>query len=60
VAELQGGFRGALANNEVQFMVWEGGMVSVAAVALTVAHPGTVFGRGWRWAQAPAGADGKA
>lgn len=29
-------------------MVLEGGMVAVAALALTVAHPAFVFGREWR------------
>ena len=48
VAELSGGFGGHLANDQVTFMVLEGGMVAVAALALTVAHPAFVFGREWR------------
>lgn len=48
VAELSGGFGGDLANDEVTFMVLEGAMVAVAAVALTIGHPGFVFGRYWK------------
>jgi len=51
VAELEGGFDSALANDEVLFMILEGAMVSVACIALTVAHPGMVFGKGWKFAQ---------
>jgi RTA1 like protein len=49
VAELSEGFGSALANNEVTFMVLEGGMVALAVILLTVMHPGVVFGRkGWK------------
>jgi hypothetical protein len=49
VAELSEGFGSALANNEVTFMVLEGGMVASAVILLTVMHPGLVFGRkGWK------------
>ncbi|KAL8709907.1 MAG: hypothetical protein Q9220_005357 [cf. Caloplaca sp. 1 TL-2023] len=47
VAELQGGFDGHLANDEVTFMILEGAMVSIACIALTAVHPGMVFGRNW-------------
>lgn len=47
VAELSGGFNGALANDQVTFMILEGMMVSIACIALTVAHPGLIFGRSW-------------
>ena len=47
VAELESGFNGKLANEEVPFMILEGGMVSIAAIALTVVHPGQVFGKVW-------------
>lgn len=49
VAELSEGFGSALANNEVTFMVLEGGMVASAVILLTVIHPGLVFERkGWK------------
>ena len=47
VAELQGGFNGTLANEEVPFMILEGAMVVIAAISLTVAHPGLIFGKSW-------------
>ncbi|KAJ5927976.1 RTA1 domain protein [Penicillium verhagenii] len=47
VAELKGGFNSALANNQVDLMVLESSMVSIACIALTVAHPGTIIGRVW-------------
>lgn len=47
VAELQGGFNGKLANDQVTFMILEGAMMVVASVTLTVCHPGLVFRRFW-------------
>ncbi|KAL4973819.1 sphingoid long-chain base transporter [Aspergillus desertorum] len=48
VAELSGGFGGHLANDEVTFMILEGAMVSVAAMALsTWGHPGVGFQGRW-------------
>lgn len=47
VAELSQGFNGKLANDQVTFMVLEGMMVSIACIALTVAHPGLIFGKSW-------------
>jgi len=47
VAELQGGFDSAIANNEPAFMVFEGPMIIVAVAVLTVFHPGTVFKGAW-------------
>ncbi|KAL8783653.1 MAG: hypothetical protein Q9195_009327 [Heterodermia aff. obscurata] len=47
-AELKGGFDGKLANQEVTFMILEGAMVAIASIALTVAHPGLIFGPFWR------------
>lgn len=47
VAELCGGFDGHLANDQITFMVLEGAMVTIAAIALTVVHPGMVFGKNW-------------
>ncbi|OAP63383.1 hypothetical protein AYL99_02610 [Fonsecaea erecta] len=44
LAELQDGFSGALANNELVFMILEGPMIITAVVALTVWHPGVVLG----------------
>jgi len=38
-----------LANNEVTFMVLEGGMVALAVILLIALHLGLIFGReGWR------------
>jgi hypothetical protein len=49
VAELSEGFGSALANNEVMFMVLEGGMVASAVILLTKMPPGLVFAReGWK------------
>jgi RTA1 like protein len=42
VAELQQGFQSRFANNEITFMVLEGGMIVVATIALTALHPGLV------------------
>ncbi|KAL8816966.1 MAG: hypothetical protein Q9223_004115 [Gallowayella weberi] len=47
VAELSGGFDGHLANDEVTFMILEGTMIAIASIALTLPHPGMVFGRNW-------------
>jgi hypothetical protein len=47
VAELSGGFRGALANNEVSFMVLEGAMVTIACSCLTLLHPAISFQGSW-------------
>ena len=47
VAELQTGFNGKLANEQIPFMILEGGMIAIASIALTVWHPGLVFGAFW-------------
>lgn len=47
VAELQGGFSSALANNETDLMVLESTMISIACICLTVAHPAIIVGRTW-------------
>lgn len=47
VAELSGGFGSALANNEITFMILEGGMIVSATLALTIFHPGRAFDGGW-------------
>ncbi|KAL8826713.1 MAG: hypothetical protein Q9170_007300 [Blastenia crenularia] len=47
VAELQGGFDGSLANDEITFMILEGTMVSIASIALTALHPGFIFSKTW-------------
>lgn len=46
-AELSGGFHGPLANEEVTFMILEGAMICTAVIALTLFHPGLVFGANW-------------
>lgn len=50
-AELSGGFHGPLANQEVTFMILEGGMISIAVISLTVFHPGLVFKEAWHTAE---------
>lgn len=44
VAELQQGFNGPIANNQVSFMVLEGPMIFLAVLAMTILHPGIAFG----------------
>ena len=48
MAELKAGFNGALANNEVLFMILEGAMVVSAVILLTVLHPGIAFQGHWQ------------
>ena len=47
VAELSQGFHGALANQQVTFMVLEGAMIIIAVCALTAYHPGVAFNGAW-------------
>jgi hypothetical protein len=47
VAELQQGFNGPIANDEVSFMILEGPMIFLAVLAMTVLHPGISFGGKW-------------
>ncbi|KAI9834596.1 MAG: hypothetical protein M1838_005488 [Thelocarpon superellum] len=47
VAELNGGFHGTLANQEVTFMLLEGMMIVLAVLSLTAFHPGLAFGEHW-------------
>lgn len=47
VAELSGGFRGPLANNQISFMVLEGIMIVIATSCLTILHPGFFFREAW-------------
>lgn len=49
LAELQGGFTSALANNEVVFMIFEGPMIILAVLLLTVFHPGFCLGKRGLW-----------
>ncbi|KAL3473687.1 RTA1 like protein-domain-containing protein [Aspergillus californicus] len=48
VIELNGGFDSELANDEIAFMVLEGGMVSITCICLTALHPGLALGQGRR------------
>ena len=48
IAELQGGFGGKLANQQISFIILEGAMIAISALALTIAHPGFVFKRFWK------------
>ncbi|KAJ5722870.1 RTA1 domain protein [Penicillium malachiteum] len=47
VAELKGGFSSALANNQVDLMVLESSMVSIACICLTAGHPAFIIGGTW-------------
>ncbi|KAK3389578.1 putative RTA1 domain protein [Podospora didyma] len=47
VAELSDGFNGKLANQQESFMVLEGLMMTLAAIALTVYNPGRSFQGKW-------------
>lgn len=47
VAELWEGFSGHLANEEATFMIFEGPFIIIALTAMTVFHPGRVFGNLW-------------
>lgn len=48
VAELWKGFESNLANEEVPFMVLEGGMIVLAVGLLTFFHAGEVLGADWK------------
>jgi len=50
VAELQGGFGGKIANDQTVFMIFEGPMIIVATLILTVLHPGFAFSGKWHTA----------
>ncbi|KAF1851095.1 RTA1-domain-containing protein [Cucurbitaria berberidis CBS 394.84] len=47
VAELWNGFNSHLANDEVTFMIFEGPLIILAVSAMTVFHPGRIFGDLW-------------
>ncbi|RFU26563.1 hypothetical protein B7463_g9789, partial [Scytalidium lignicola] len=51
--ELSGGFKGKLANNEVEFMVLDGVMVIIACLCMTIMHPGYAFAKRWNEAKFP-------
>ncbi len=54
VVELQEGFSGKLANNQVSFMILDGVMCIIACISLTAMHPGLGFGKeGWAAASYP-------
>ena len=46
-AELQGGFHGKLANQQITFMILDGAMIISACILLTVFHPGLSFQGRW-------------
>jgi hypothetical protein len=48
VAELEGGFTGTIASNQVSFMILEGPMIILAVGALSVFHPGYAFDGQWK------------
>lgn len=47
-AELWGGFSGDLWNDETDFLILDGAMVSLASLLLCALHPGTAFKGTWR------------
>lgn len=47
VIELWGGFSGSVWNDEVDFIVLDGVMISLAVVLLTILHPGPGFAGQW-------------
>lgn len=47
VAELQQGFNGPIANDEISFMLLEGPMIILAVLIMSVLHPGKAFGGQW-------------
>jgi hypothetical protein len=47
VVELSDGFNGKLANQQESFMVLEGLMMVIAAIALTIYNPGECFQGKW-------------
>lgn len=47
VAELQQGFDGPIANDEVSFMILEGPFIFLAVLAVTAMHPGYSFSGQW-------------
>ena len=47
VAELESGFGGKLANEEIPFMILEGSMITIATIALSIVHPGMIFRERW-------------
>lgn len=47
VAELWGGFKGTLWNDETDFMVLDGCMMGISVILLTVLHPGPAFRGQW-------------
>ena len=66
VAELQQGFSGPIAQDEVLFMILEGPMIFLAISAVTILHPGYAFGGQWadagwsvRGRKAVSGVDGQ-
>lgn len=48
VAELAHGFQGKLANEEIPFMILEGGMMIGAIILMTIFHPGCYIGKDWK------------
>ena len=48
VAELSHGFNGKLANQEIPFMILEGGMMLAATVLMTLFHPGRYMKAEWK------------
>lgn len=52
VAELQNGFSGQLANDQTLFMIFEGPMIMIAVLSLTIFHPGIAFGGTTAWQSA--------
>ncbi|CAG8982590.1 hypothetical protein HYALB_00007307 [Hymenoscyphus albidus] len=57
IVELWRGVVGTLANQQVPFMLFEGGIIVLASITLTILHPGIAFSPrwgevGWGWGKA--------
>ncbi|CAG8957696.1 hypothetical protein HYFRA_00000031 [Hymenoscyphus fraxineus] len=57
IVELWRGVGGTLANQQVPFMIFEGGIIVLASITLTILHPGIAFSPrweevGWGWGKA--------
>lgn len=46
-AELSGGFKGSLAQDEVAFMILDGALILSSCILLTIQNPGQVMGNAW-------------
>lgn len=48
VIELNAGLDSKLAQNEVKFMVIEGGIIALSVLSISIIHPAFIFTKFWR------------